>query len=299
MRRGLILAGLPVAAVLALVWATGGLVGLAAEAASAQRATQEALAGAVRALRAGSPGALAGLLGLCFVYGVLHALGPGHGKALIGAYGVAQRVPVGRLSALAVVSSLAQAGVAVVMVYALVAVLRLTRDAATGLAETAVPVLGNAMIAALGLWLVWRGLRGMRRQARAGDGHDHDHGHGHGPDCGHAHAPTAEQAAGLTGWRDAALLVAGIALRPCSGALFLLILTWQIGIGAAGIAGAFAMGLGVASVTVAVALMSVWAREAAVAALAGGLAARLLPLVETAAGAVILAVALVLLARAV
>jgi nickel/cobalt exporter len=305
MRRGLILAGLPVAAVLALVWATiwatGGLAGLAAEAAAAQRATQEALAGAVRALRAGSPGAFAGLLGLCFVYGLLHALGPGHGKALIGAYGVARRVPVLRLSALAVVSSLAQAGVAVALVYALVAVLGLTRDAATGLAETAVPVLGNAMIAALGLWLVWRGLRGMRRQARGGPDHDQDHDHGHGPDCGcgHAHAPTAEQAAGLTGWRDAALLVAGIALRPCSGALFLLILTWQIGIGAAGIAGAFAMGLGVASVTVVVAMMSIWAREGAVAALARGLAGRLLPLVETAVGAVILAVALVLLVRAI
>ncbi len=58
------------------------------------------------------------------------------------------------------------------------------------------------------------------------------------------------------------------------------------------------MGLGVAAVTMAVAAMAVWAREGAFAALSGGAVARALPVVETVAGAVIAAVALTLLWRA-
>lgn len=295
MRRALILAGLPVAVLLGLLWLAGGFDGLLRAAAAAQRETQDALAGAVRAIRAGQPGAVLGLLAVSFGYGVLHAVGPGHGKALIGAYGLARRVPVLRLSALALVSSLAQAAVAVALVYGLVALLGLTRQAATGLAEGAVPLVGNLMIAGLGLWLLARGVAGLRRRAR-----EHHHHHHHGPDCGcgHAHGPTVEQVEQLTGWRDAALLVAGIALRPCSGALFLLILTWQLGIGAAGVAGAFAMGLGVALVTVAVAVLAAWAREGTVQRLSGGALARVLPLAEVLFGAVILAAGLVLAGRA-
>ena len=307
MRRGLILLGLPVGLGLLALWLTGGMAGLMAAVQGWQREAQEALAGAVRALRGGQPGAWAALLGVCFSYGVLHAAGPGHGKALIGAYGVARRVPVLRLGLLALVSALAQAAVAVALVYALVALLGLTRDAATGLAEGAVPALGNLLIAGLGLWLLWRGVQGLRRQAVARDPHHHhhheqNHGHHHDHDeacgCGHAHAPTVAQVQALTGWRDGALLVAGIAMRPCSGALFLLILTWQIGIGAAGIAGTFAMGLGVAAVTMAVAAMAVWAREGAFSALSGGGIARALPLVEALAGTLIATVALGLLWQA-
>ena len=307
MRRALILLGLPVAVLLGLWWLAGGFDGLLRWAVAAQRQAQDALAGAVRAIRANEPGATLGLLGVCFGYGVLHAVGPGHGKALIGAYGLARRVPVLRLSMLALVASLAQAAVAVGLVYAAVAALGLTRDAATGLAEGAVPALGNLLIAGLGLWLLGRGLAGLRRQWRAmqpqehkGHGHDHDHGHHHHDEdcgCGHAHGPTVAQVQALTGWRDAALLVAGIALRPCSGALFLLILTWQLGIGAAGIAGAFAMGAGVALVTMAAAALAAWAREGAFASLSGGTLARVLPLAEALFGAVILAAGLVLFWR--
>ena len=301
MRRALILAGLPVAVLLGLLWLAGGFDGILRAAAAAQRETQDALAGAVRAIRDGAPGAVLGLLAVSFGYGVLHAVGPGHGKALIGAYGLARRVPVLRLSALALVSSLAQAAVAVALVYGLVAALGLTRQAATGLAEGMVPVVGNLMIAGLGLWLLVRGVAGLRRRQAQEHDHDHHHPHhDHGPDCGcgHAHGPTVEQVERLTGWRDAALLVAGIALRPCSGALFLLILTWQLGIGAAGVAGAFAMGLGVALVTMAVAALAAWAREGAVQRLSGGALARALPLAEALFGAVILAAGLVLAGRA-
>jgi ABC-type nickel/cobalt efflux system permease component RcnA len=303
MRRLVMLAGLGLAVALAVLWLTGALGGLAGWIASAQRAAQDQLAGAIRSLRAGEAGALAGFWGICLGYGVLHAAGPGHGKLVIGGYGVARRVPALRLVGLALASSLAQAAVAVVLVYALVAVLGFARGAVEGAAEDWLTPFGHAMIAGLGLWLVWRGLRGLgTRAARTGTKHaHHDHAHhdhedhDHGPHCTHAHGPTVEEVAKVSGLRDGVMLVAGIAARPCSGALFVLILTWQLGIALAGVIGAFVMGLGTALVTIGVALMAVWTREGALASLPGRGVARALPLLELGVGGVIAVAALGLL----
>ncbi len=310
MRRAVMLAGLGVAAVLALIWALGGLEMLGRWAAEVQRALQAPLAGAVRAVKAGEPAAWAGLLSVCFLYGLAHAAGPGHGKFLIGGYGVARRVRLLPLAGVALASSLAQAAVAVALVYAGVLVLGWTRERMVGMAEGALAMASWAAIAAIGLWLVWRGGRGVWRGMRSeagkgadhghhhdhdhGDHHDHHHHHDHGAECGcgHAHGPTVEEVARLTGWRDTAALIASVAVRPCSGALFLLILTFQLGIGAAGVAGAFAMGLGVAVVTIGVAVLAVWSREGALAGLGEARIWRMMPLLELVAGAVIAALAL-------
>lgn len=310
MRRRLTILGLVLAALGLALWLSGALAGAEGWIAGAQRQAQTVLAGAVRAIRSGEPGALAGLLAVTFGYGVLHAAGPGHGKLVIGAYGMGRRVPVVRLLGLALASSLAQAAVAVAIVYAGVALLGWGRDQTQDWAERVAAPLGTAAIAAVGLWLMLRGLRGVLRQGRHAaqeahahhDHHDHDHHHhdhdAHCETCGHAHGPSLEQVQAVQGWRDGLALIAGIAMRPCSGALFLLILTWQLGIGAAGVAGAFAMGLGTATVTAAVALAAVWAREGALASLPGaGAAARALPWIEAAAGAVVALAALALLGR--
>ncbi|MDM7933433.1 hypothetical protein [Tabrizicola sp.] len=312
MRQALIYGGLGVVALLAVLWLAGGLDAVAGWLQAAQRATQDRLAAAIRALRGGEPGALAVFWAVCFGYGVLHAAGPGHGKLLIGGYGVARRVPLVPLAGLALVSSLAQAAVAVALVYAVVAVLGLSRLAVEGAAEAWLAPASHAMIAGLGLWLVWRGAHGVQRlrvmAAHGRSGHDpHDHGHAHNHDhehcatCGHAHGPTLEQVSSLTGWRDAVAMVAGIAMRPCSGALFVLILTWQLGIALAGVIGAFVMGLGTALVTAGVAALAVWAREGALAGLGAGKGgarmARALPVIELTVGGVIAAAAFGLLAQ--
>lgn len=297
MRRVLTLTGIGVAAGLALLWLVGGFEVLARLAAEAQRGLQAPLAGAVRAVQAGQPAAWAGLLAVCFGYGVVHAAGPGHGKVLIGGYGVARRVPLARLVAVAVAASLAQAGVAVGLVYAGVWVVGWTRERMVGLAEGALAGASWVAVAAIGAWLVWRGGRGLWAAERVRHDHRHDHPHGADCACGHAHGPSIAQVAGLTGWRDALALVAGVAVRPCSGALFLLILTWQMGIAAAGVAGAFAMGFGVAVVTVAVAVLAVWAREGALAGIGDARVWRVLPWLEVAGGVMIAAFALGMLGR--
>lgn len=308
MSRPLSLAGLVLVLMFGALWAFGGLSGLAHWLADLQRAAQDQLAGAIRALRAGEPGALTAFWALCFGYGVAHAAGPGHGKLVIGGYAMARRVPVWRLAGLALASSLAQAGVAVAVVYALVAMLGLARTAVQGAAEDWLTPVGHAMIAGLGLWLVWRGVAGLRVLAPVAEGHEprHDHRpdhthhhshHHHGPNCGHAHGPTLEQAARVTGWRDGLLLVAGIAARPCAGALFVLVLTWQLGIALAGVVGAVVMGLGTATVTVGVALLAAWAREGLLSGVGAGRLTRALPILELTLGAVIAVAALGLLVR--
>ncbi|MCZ8150980.1 MAG: hypothetical protein O9292_01070 [Rhodobacteraceae bacterium] len=308
MRRVLTLAGIGVAALLGLLWLSGGVDSLARAAAEAQRALQAPLAGAVRAVQAGQPAAWVGLMVICFGYGVVHAAGPGHGKFVIGGYGVARRVPVLRLSLVALAASLAQAGVAVALVYAGVLALGWTREQMVGLAEGALAAASWGVIVVLGLWLVWRGARGLLRQGRAAQGkavqaghhhhhyhdHHHEHHHDHGPDCGcgHAHAPSAAEVAEARTWRDTLALIGSVAIRPCSGALFLLILTFQMGIGAAGVAGAFAMGLGVAVVTIGVAGLAVWSREGVLAGLGEARVWKVLPVIEIAGGAMIAALAI-------
>jgi nickel/cobalt exporter len=164
MRRALTLGGPFLILLVGLLWLVGALDAVAPLVQDAQRATQDRLAAAIRALRSGQPGALVAFWAVCFGYGVLHAAGPGHGKMLIGGYGVARRVPLARLVGLALASSLAQAAVAVGLVYALVAVLGLTRLAVEGTAERWMTPFSHAMIAGLGLWLVWRGIKGLRRR---------------------------------------------------------------------------------------------------------------------------------------
>lgn len=254
---------LTVSAAFALVAAGAFALGLqdwlARNAIAFQREAQNALAGALRALRAGQPGAVAGFLALCFSHGFLHALGPGHGKAVIAAYAAASPSSLGWLTGLAALSSLAQSAVAVLLVYAAVWLLDGARDRIEGLAGMVEP-LSFAMIAVLGLMLVWRGVRRLNGlRAATHIGHDHIHK----PDCacGHGHAPVPAALAETKNWREAAALLLGVALRPCTSALFLLILTWRLDLDLLGILGAFVMGAGTMMVTASAGLIAALMRR--------------------------------------
>ncbi|ETX16217.1 membrane protein [Roseivivax halodurans JCM 10272] len=297
MRAALLTLSLGIAALAVWLWGFGGADLVAARAAAGQSEAQRAMAGALRSLRAGEPGALAALCGLAFTYGVFHAAGPGHGKILIGGYGVARRVALLKLSALALLSSLAQAAAAVALVYAGLWLLGWGRVEMTDAAERWFAPASYAAIGLIGLYLV---LRAARRLLRDRPGHQHDHDHGVCASCGHAHGPAPDEAARVSSLREAAALIAAVAIRPCTGALFLLILTWRMDIVTAGILATFAMGLGTAAITIAVAIAAVTFREGALTRLSGGAqTARLLAGIEALAGGVIALLALQLLLRAI
>ena len=273
------------------------------------------MAGALRGLRAGHPGAIWSLCAVTFAYGLFHAVGPGHGKVVLGGYGLSRRVALRRLALLSLLASLAQAATAVVLVLAGAWVLGWGRADMTDTAEGLLAPVSYGAMALLGIYLALRGLRrgwrlltpgsavsaapvtdrprpqaGMaglaRQQMQATPGADMsspdtstpttsapttstatpgflavgrgagcaDHSSEICPDCGHRHAPSLEEVARLTSWREALVLIAAIAVRPCTGAVFVLLLTWRMGVLYAGVLGAFSMGLGTALVTMAVAM---------------------------------------------
>ena len=131
--------------------------------------------------------------------------------------------------------------------------------------------------------------------------HDHAHsGNGETCDtCGHRHGPTLAEVEAAQSWREAATLIAGIALRPCTGAVFVLLITWQMGIPMAGILGAVVMALGTALVTVSVGLAATGIRGGLLRGIAGApFLVWAVPLLEIAAGTVVAVLAGGLLLRA-
>lgn len=276
------------------LWTSGGFDQIAAMAAMEQRDFQNRIARTLRELRGGGEGSLVVLLVACFAYGFFHAVGPGHGKVLLGGYGLGRKVPALRLAAIGFAASLGQAVTAVALVYTGVLLLSLGREQMVGLTEDIMAPVSYGAIALIGGWLILRGIRHVGTQA-ADHHHDHD---GTCNSCGHRHGPTPDEVAGARSLTEILALIGSIAIRPCTGALFVLLITWQMGIPLAGIAGAFAMALGTATVTVAVGLGAAGMRGGLVASLTSeSLAARLLPAVEIFAGLLIALIAGGLLLR--
>lgn len=313
--RGLLIGGLAVVAAVAWwLWMMGGAAQIASWAAAYQRDFQNEMALSLRGVRAGRSEAFWTLITVCFAYGFFHAIGPGHGKVLIGGYGVARRVAAWRLTVISLLSSLGQAVTAVALVYGGVWIFQVSREQLVGTADDVLAPVSYAMIGLIGLWLLMRGARKLFTRPIAAQGHHHDHGHGHSHDhhahdhahadgacsqCGHKHGPTPEEAANVTSLREALLLIGGIALRPCTGALFVLVITLEMGIPLAGIAGAFAMALGTAVVTIGVGLGAVGLRGGLLQGVAGsGFATRVVPVVEVVGGLVVVLGAGSLLLRA-
>ena len=90
--------------------------------------------------------------------------------------------------------------------------------------------------------------------------HHHDHDHVHDEHCGHSHGPEPAQLAGPGGWRRGLSAVFTVGIRPCSGAILVLVFALAQGLFWAGIAATFVMGLGTAITVAAIAVLAVSAK---------------------------------------
>ncbi|WP_316160611.1 nickel/cobalt transporter [Bradyrhizobium sp. SZCCHNRI20481] len=266
------------------------------------------------------------LLAISFAYGIFHAAGPGHGKAVIASYLVANQETAKRGIVLSFASGLMQALVAVVIVGIGAVVLNATAATMCS-AEKVVEIASYGLIALLGARLVWvkgaaflrtwqpaapaLALAGAPAAAVAPSAHDHGHAHdhqhrehhGHGHDhhhdhdhhghdhhhhdhahaaahahhdhvhhdhvhgddcgCGHSHGPAPSELAGPGGWQRGFQAIFAAGIRPCSGAILVLVFALAQGMFWAGVAATFVMGMGTAVTVATIAVLAVAAKDVA------------------------------------
>lgn len=259
------------------------------------------------------------LLGISFLYGIFHAAGPGHGKAVISSYVVANDETWRRGVVLSFASAMLQAIVAVAIVGIAAALLNATARQMCD-AERVIEIVSYALIALLGARLLWVKGRGFINSARAlhrplapvgaavtppdhkhshdhhdhghahhdhahhdhahHDHHHHDHSHHHGHDhhghdhdhhhhgheehasaWGHGHGPEPQELAGPGGWQRGLSAIVAVGIRPCSGAILVLVFALAQGLFLAGVAATFVMALGTAITVAAIATLAVGARS--------------------------------------
>jgi nickel/cobalt exporter len=262
--------------------------------------------GLIRAAKADGSAAWS-LFGVSFLYGIFHAIGPGHGKAVISSYVVANEETWVRGVVLSFASAFLQALVAVTIVGVAAVLLNATAATMTR-AVNVIEIVSYSLIILIGVRLLWVKGRGFISALRTLEGrpsigaaaatphhheyahHSHphhdcnDHGHGahhqhhrqhgaghthhdddHASAWGHAHAPEPEQLAGPGGWQRGLSAIVAVGLRPCSGAIIVLVFSLAQGLFWAGIVSTFIMGLGTAITVAAIASVAIgakaWARR--------------------------------------
>ncbi len=298
------------------------------QAIAAQQAYVRNMGAQIKALKSENPVQAAfALAGIAFLYGVLHAAGPGHGKAVISSYVLANRDTARRGIALSFLAAFFQACSAIIFVGILAWILRTTATEMK-VAEAWLEWLSWVFVIGIGGWLLWRQVKPMlsartaiaEPQAAAvtsasgiapakthvhaphvhADGsvcnhdHSHDHSHAkvdhnhshshaakhaadtvhvHGPDCGHAHMPAPQELEGPWSWRRAIALALGIGIRPCTGAILLMVFALSQGLLWAGIFATFMMSLGTAITVSLLAVLAITSRDVALR-LTGGAESR-------------------------
>ena len=240
-----------------------GIAELARYSADYQRRINQVLSTSLRDVQSGTGSlALWTLVTVCFGYGVVHTLGPGHGKAVVVAYFLDSSRPRAWIEGIF-------AGGWIAFTHTLAALLlagALKLSSTVGLLGAMrevrnVEIVSYTLILLVGFWRLWAGITGRLHEHPHGDhGHDHHHhGHDHGHD--HPHHDHEPPQRTIAGW----LLLTAAGIAPCAGALIIILLSIALDVLWAGVVGVIAIALGMAITLAAIGMASMVAHRLIIA----------------------------------
>lgn len=216
------------------------------------------------------------LIALSFGYGVFHAVGPGHGKAVIVTYLGTHKESLVKGVGISMVAALLQAAIAIALVSILARALQFKFADINHYGDN-ITLVSYVMVMLLGLLLFGTALHRLltsRRAAKRAEPishdninhqnrhhhHDHHHHHRHeentGCDCNHAYVHTPNQS-----WLQTVAVVMSMGLRPCAGAIIVLIYAHLTGVFYYGVLATLMMGIGTGLSVSAIALGTQFARN--------------------------------------
>ena len=220
------------------------------------------------------------LTGLSFIYGILHSLGPGHGKLIVSTYIATHPTKVKISLTLTILSALLQAIVAIALVSALLVIFNSSMHEVNSEANRFVTLSFYAVVI-LGLVIVWRNLhtlwkafpfrqqqtikinaiKPMRVDSKASTSLTEEHPDSDTCGRGHKHFADAEVINSASSFKEYLVIILSIGIRPCTGAIMVLLFANMVDMYWLGVVGAFVMAIGTALTTSIIAIMTITGRQ--------------------------------------
>ncbi|MCL9642478.1 nickel/cobalt transporter [Rahnella victoriana] len=240
-----------------------------------QRELHQELAGLLRQVKENPMQSGMTLAGFSLIYGVIHAIGPGHGKIVITTYLATHPSRLKSSLKLTFASAIVQGLVAILLVSVMLGVLQLS---SRQLHQSSFWMERGSFILVilLGVLLCWRALKrvwqtikSLRRapamkihslSPMGSETHVHDEHCG----CGHQHVPSDQQLQAGGDLRTQIAIVLAMGLRPCSGAIMVLLFSKVIGVYSWGVISAITMAIGTSLTVSLIGVLVFYSRELAV-----------------------------------
>ena len=228
-----------------------------------QKTLHEMLADHINAVSANAFQYGGALIGLSFLYGVFHAVGPGHGKAVIVTYLGTNKESLWNGVIIAFSAAVLQSVIAIALVSVLAQVLEFKLVDVQNYGND-IALVSYILVMMLGFLLLITSIRRLIKLNRSRsrihhEVHDsHEHSHDHESDCGcsHVHAPEENQSI----WQTLTVILS-MGIRPCSGAIVVLIYAHLVGVYFYGVLATFLMGVGTGLSVSLIAIAAIYGRS--------------------------------------